>query len=62
MKLLILSMLIISVLVISGCTEKTDRRMSVSPIRSANVEIMSEKQGLSVVKSQHRAYSFFQRT
>ena len=42
MKLLILSLLIISVLAISGCTEKTDSSISVSPIRSANVEIMSE--------------------
>jgi carboxymethylenebutenolidase len=43
MKLLILSLLIISVLAVSGCTEKTDSSISVSPIRSTNVEIISEK-------------------
>lgn len=38
MKYLVISFLIISILVISGCTEKTDS----SPIQSGTVEIMSE--------------------
>jgi len=42
MKLLIISLLLISVMVISGCTEKTESNISISPIQSANVEIMSE--------------------
>jgi carboxymethylenebutenolidase len=32
----------ISIVVISGCTEKTDSSVSKSPIRSANVEIVSQ--------------------
>src|SRR5659263_150790 len=44
MKLMTLLWLMISILAISGCTEKTDSGISMSQIRSANVEIMSEKQ------------------
>jgi carboxymethylenebutenolidase len=42
MKLLTFSLLIISILVISGCTEKKDNSIIVSQLRSENVEIMSE--------------------
>jgi len=42
MKIFITLLLMIFALVISGCTEKTDSSVSVSPIRSANVEIVSQ--------------------
>ena len=42
LKLFILSPLIIFIVMISGCTEKTDSGISERPIRSANVEIVSE--------------------
>lgn len=42
MKVLIASLLMLFVLVISGCTEKTESSASTRLIRSANVEIMSE--------------------
>lgn len=42
MKLLVLSMLLISILVISGCTEKTESSISMSQIKSANIEVMSQ--------------------
>lgn len=42
MKTFIISLLMISILAISGCTEKTDSSISVNPIRSANVEIISQ--------------------
>ncbi len=42
MKYTIISLLMTSVLAISGCTEKTDNSTSASPFRSGTVEIMSE--------------------
>jgi carboxymethylenebutenolidase len=42
MKLLTLSLLMISIVVISGCTNKTDSSTSNNPIRSVNVEIVSQ--------------------
>lgn len=42
MKLLIFSLLLISTLVISGCTDKTDISMPVNQIQSSNVEITSQ--------------------
>lgn len=42
MKYSVISLLMISILVISGCTEKPDTGTSESPIRSGTVEIMSE--------------------
>ncbi|MCZ7400744.1 MAG: dienelactone hydrolase family protein [Candidatus Methanoperedens sp.] len=42
MKLLILSLLMIAVLAISGCTEKTNSNISMIQIRSTNVEITSQ--------------------
>jgi carboxymethylenebutenolidase len=35
-------MLLISILVISGCTEKTESSISMSQIKSANIEVMSQ--------------------
>jgi len=42
LKLLIISLLMISFVVISGCTEKTNSNISMSQIRSTNVEITSQ--------------------
>ena len=42
MKLLILAVLTISILAISGCTEKTNSNISMSQIQSTNVEITSQ--------------------
>ena len=42
MKSLILSLLMISVLAISGCTEKTDSNISMSQIQSTHVDITSQ--------------------
>ena len=42
MKLLILSLIMISFVVISGCTEKTDSSVFNRSIRSENIEIISQ--------------------